>query len=91
MLRDNEKWKIPSYFMKVVAFWLVEKHPNLSYWDKSKLGELFLEVSISLMQILMCKCFNIITILFCLYFFVGCYNAVLFKIELFFNINFLLS
>ncbi|KAG8193254.1 hypothetical protein JTE90_026998 [Oedothorax gibbosus] len=43
MLRDHENWKMPSYFCKAAAFWLVNKHPLSSYWSDSDLGDLFLE------------------------------------------------
>ncbi|KAF8777964.1 Protein mab-21 like protein [Argiope bruennichi] len=42
-LRDKEMWPIPSYFLKVVAFWLVKKHPHQSFWNDSKFGFLFMK------------------------------------------------
>ncbi|CAL1275148.1 unnamed protein product [Larinioides sclopetarius] len=42
-LRDKEIWPIPSYFLKVVAFWLVKKHPNPQFWNDSRFGLLFIK------------------------------------------------
>ncbi|GBM77012.1 hypothetical protein AVEN_15485-1 [Araneus ventricosus] len=42
-LRDKEMWPIPSYFLKVVAFWLVRKYPHRQFWNDSKFGLLFVK------------------------------------------------
>ncbi|XP_042908496.2 cyclic GMP-AMP synthase-like receptor [Parasteatoda tepidariorum] len=42
-LRDQENWPICSYFIKVMAYWLVKEHPDAKWWKDSKLGLLFVE------------------------------------------------
>ncbi|PRD30266.1 UNVERIFIED_CONTAM: Cyclic GMP-AMP synthase [Trichonephila clavipes] len=44
-LRDKEMWPVPSYFIKVVAFWLVKENPHQHFWRDARLGLLFLKVS----------------------------------------------
>ncbi|GFS66200.1 cyclic GMP-AMP synthase [Trichonephila inaurata madagascariensis] len=42
-LRDKEMWPVPSYFIKVVAFWLVKENPHQHFWRDARLGLLFLK------------------------------------------------
>ncbi|GIY94816.1 mab-21 domain-containing protein, partial [Caerostris extrusa] len=42
-LRDKERWPIASYFIKMVAFWLVKEYPQQYYWNDSRLGLMFLK------------------------------------------------
>ncbi|GFS34847.1 cyclic GMP-AMP synthase [Nephila pilipes] len=42
-LRDKEMWPIPSYFIKVVAFWLIKENPQQYFWSDSRLGLSFLK------------------------------------------------
>lgn len=44
-LRDKEDWPLPSYFLKVVAVWMVKKYPKEDFWKNQDLGSLFLLVS----------------------------------------------
>ncbi|GFQ92040.1 cyclic GMP-AMP synthase [Trichonephila clavata] len=42
-LRDKEMWPVPSYFIKVIAFWLVKENPHQHFWRDARLGLLFLK------------------------------------------------
>ncbi|XP_035221185.1 uncharacterized protein LOC118194100 isoform X2 [Stegodyphus dumicola] len=42
-LRDKENWPIPSYFIKIIGLWLIQKHPSEEQYNDDKIGSLFIE------------------------------------------------